>query len=127
MPVLGRAKQRLGERLGSSATAGEGTQNLLCAYMAAGVLAGLLANTVVGWWWLDPVIALLIAGLAAKEGVAAWRGESVTAAPLMCGEPLPTRGKTCCMTARRRLPSPTGRGRASVSSGCSSKRRALRR
>ena len=76
MPVLGRAKQRLGERLGSSATAGEGTQNLLCAYMAAGVLAGLLANTVLGWWWLDPVIALAIAGLAAKEGVAAWRGES---------------------------------------------------
>jgi divalent metal cation (Fe/Co/Zn/Cd) transporter len=76
MPVLGRAKQRVGQRLGSSATAGEGSQNLLCAYMAAGVLAGLVANTVIGWWWLDPVIALGIAGLAVKEGRDAWRGES---------------------------------------------------
>jgi divalent metal cation (Fe/Co/Zn/Cd) transporter len=76
MPVLGRAKQRVGQRLGSSATAGEGSQNLLCAYMAAGVLAGLVANTVIGWWWLDPVIALGIAGLAVKEGRDAWLGES---------------------------------------------------
>jgi divalent metal cation (Fe/Co/Zn/Cd) transporter len=76
MPVLGRAKQRVGQRLGSSATAGEGNQNLLCAYMAAGVLAGLVANTVIGLWWLDPVIALGIAGLAVKEGRDAWLGES---------------------------------------------------
>ena len=57
-------------------TAGEGTQNLLCAYMAAGVLAGLLANTLVSWWWLDPVIALGIAALALKEGRETWRGVS---------------------------------------------------
>jgi len=53
MPLLGRAKKRIGARLGSAATAGEGTQNLLCAYMAAGVLVGLLANTLLGAWWLD--------------------------------------------------------------------------
>jgi len=76
MPLLGRAKQRVGSQLGSRATAGEGTQNLLCAYMAAGVLAGLLANTLVGWWWLDPLIALGIAGLALKEGRETWRGAS---------------------------------------------------
>jgi divalent metal cation (Fe/Co/Zn/Cd) transporter len=76
MPLLGRAKQRVGRQLGSSATAGEGTQNLLCAYMAAGVLAGLLANTLIGWWWLDPVIGLGIAALAVKEGREAWRGDS---------------------------------------------------
>jgi len=75
MPALGVAKRRLGTRLGSGATAGEGSQNLLCAYLAAGVLAGLLANTVLGWWWLDPVVALGIAGLAVREGVEAWHGE----------------------------------------------------
>jgi divalent metal cation (Fe/Co/Zn/Cd) transporter len=75
MPLLGRAKARLGAQLGSLATAGEGAQNMLCAYMAAGVLAGLLANAALGWWWLDPVIALGIAVLAVKEGRAAWAGE----------------------------------------------------
>jgi divalent metal cation (Fe/Co/Zn/Cd) transporter len=79
MPLLGRAKQRVGSALGSSAAAGEGTQNLLCAYMAAGVLAGLLANALVGWWWLDPVVALGIATLAVREGREAWRGESCCA------------------------------------------------
>src|SRR6266705_2350987 len=69
MPALGLAKRRLGARLGSGATAGEGTQNLLCAYLAAGVLAGLLANTVLGWWWLDRVVALGIAGRAGLEGI----------------------------------------------------------
>jgi divalent metal cation (Fe/Co/Zn/Cd) transporter len=75
MPVLGVAKRRLGARLGSAATAGEGTQNLLCAYLAAAVLAGLLANTIRGWWWVDPVVALGIAALAVREGIEAWHGE----------------------------------------------------
>ncbi len=75
MPLLGAAKKRLGARLSSGATSGEGTQNLLCAYLAAAVLVGLLANTLLGWWWLDPVVALGIAGLAVREGVEAWRGE----------------------------------------------------
>lgn len=75
MPLLGRAKQRLGRQLGSAATSGEGAQNLLCAYMAAGVLAGLVANAALGWWWLDPVIGLGIAALAVEEGLEAWRGE----------------------------------------------------
>jgi divalent metal cation (Fe/Co/Zn/Cd) transporter len=75
MPLLGRAKRRLGERLGSAATSGEGTQNLLCAYLAAAVLVGLLANTLFGLWWLDPVVGLLVAGLAVNEGIEAWRGE----------------------------------------------------
>lgn len=75
MPLLGRAKQRIGAQLGSAATAGEGTQNLLCAYLAAGVLVGLLANTLLGLWWLDPIVALGIAALAVKEGREAWQGE----------------------------------------------------
>ena len=80
MPLLGRAKQRVGERLGSGATAGEGAQNLLCAYMAAGVVAGLGANAAFGWWWLDPVIALAIAAIAVHEGREAWAGEDCACA-----------------------------------------------
>ncbi|HUY48598.1 MAG TPA: hypothetical protein VMV92_23245 [Streptosporangiaceae bacterium] len=75
MPVLGVVKQRLGARLDSRATAGEGTQNLLCAAQAAAVLAGLAATAALGWWQADPVIALGLAGLAVREGREAWRGE----------------------------------------------------
>ena len=74
-PPLGIAKRRLGTQLGSVATAGEGTQNLLCAYLAGAVLVGLLANTLAGIWWLDPAVGLLIAYIALREGRAAWRGE----------------------------------------------------
>jgi divalent metal cation (Fe/Co/Zn/Cd) transporter len=79
MPLLGRAKQSIGGQLGSGATAGEGAQNLLCAYLAAGVLTGLILNAALGWWWADPVIALGIAGLAIKEGRETWRGEGCCA------------------------------------------------
>jgi divalent metal cation (Fe/Co/Zn/Cd) transporter len=75
MPFFGVAKKRVGARLDSAATAAEGTQNLICAYLAVGVLAGLLANTAFGWWWLDPIVALGIAGLAIHEGREAWEGE----------------------------------------------------
>jgi divalent metal cation (Fe/Co/Zn/Cd) transporter len=75
MPYLGIAKQRIAERIGSAATKGEGRQNMLCAYLAGALLVGLLGNALVGAWWLDPVVGLLIAGLAVKEGREAWRGE----------------------------------------------------
>lgn len=75
MPLLGGAKKRLGARLESGATSGEGGQNLLCAYLAAAVLAGLLANAAFGWWWLDPTVGLGVAGLAVWEGIEAWRGD----------------------------------------------------
>jgi divalent metal cation (Fe/Co/Zn/Cd) transporter len=76
MPLLGRAKHRLAVRLDSSATAGEGTQNILCAIQAGAVLVGLAANAAVGAWWLDPLIGLFIAFVAITEGREAWRGES---------------------------------------------------
>jgi divalent metal cation (Fe/Co/Zn/Cd) transporter len=76
MPYLGVAKQRIGARMGSSATASEGTQNLLCAYLAGAVLVGLVGNALFGVWWLDPLVGLLIAGLAIREGGEAWAGES---------------------------------------------------
>jgi divalent metal cation (Fe/Co/Zn/Cd) transporter len=79
MPVLGIAKRRLADKLGSVATRGEGTQNLLCAYLAAAVLVGLLANALLGIWWLDPVAALVVAGVAVREGVQSWRGEGCCA------------------------------------------------
>lgn len=87
MPALGVAKRRLGARLGSGATAGEGSQNLLCAYLAGAVLAGLLANGLWGWWWLDPLAALAVAGVAVREGVEAWRGEDCCAVPGAAAEP----------------------------------------
>ena len=75
MPLLGRMKHRLGATLESAATAGEGTQNILCAYLAAAVLVGLLGNTLFGLWWLDPLAALAVAALAIREGQESWRGE----------------------------------------------------
>jgi divalent metal cation (Fe/Co/Zn/Cd) transporter len=76
MPWLGRAKQRIGARIGSSATASESKQNLLCAYLAAALLVGLVGNAAVGAWWLDPVVGLLITGLAVREGREAGRGDA---------------------------------------------------
>ena len=73
-PALGLAKRRIGARLGSAATAGEGTQNLLCAYLAIAVFVGLAANTLLGAWWLDGTVALGIAAWAVIEGRRAWAG-----------------------------------------------------
>jgi divalent metal cation (Fe/Co/Zn/Cd) transporter len=75
MPMLGIAKQRLADQLGSAATAGEGRQNMLCAYLAGALLIGLLGNALVGAWWLDPAVGLLIAAVAVKEGIESWHGE----------------------------------------------------
>jgi divalent metal cation (Fe/Co/Zn/Cd) transporter len=75
MPYFGVAKRRVGDRLGSRATQGEGMQNILCAYLSAAVLAGLGANALLGWWWADPLAALVIAVVAVREGLESWRGE----------------------------------------------------
>jgi divalent metal cation (Fe/Co/Zn/Cd) transporter len=75
MPMLGIAKERLADQLGSAATKGEGRQNMLCAYLAGALLVGLLGNALLEAWWLDPVVGLLIAAVAIKEGREAWRGE----------------------------------------------------
>jgi divalent metal cation (Fe/Co/Zn/Cd) transporter len=75
MPMLGIAKERLADQLGSAATKGEGRQNMLCAYLAGALFVGLLGNALLGAWWLDPAVGLLIAVVAVKEGREAWRGE----------------------------------------------------
>jgi divalent metal cation (Fe/Co/Zn/Cd) transporter len=75
MPILGWANHKLGARLGSEATEGEGTQNYLCAVQAAGVLIGLaITATWSGGWWFDPTIGLVIAGVAVWQGIRSWRG-----------------------------------------------------
>jgi len=75
MPVFGRAKKRIGNRLQSHATTGEGTQNILCAYLSLTILVGLAANAVLGLWWADPLVALIVAVVALQTGARTWRGE----------------------------------------------------
>jgi divalent metal cation (Fe/Co/Zn/Cd) transporter len=75
MPLLAEAKRRIGRRLGSAATVREASQTQLCAYLSVGLLAGLGANALFGWWWADPLTALGIALVALREGRESWRGE----------------------------------------------------
>jgi divalent metal cation (Fe/Co/Zn/Cd) transporter len=76
MPPLAKAKARVAERLGSCAGKSESRQTLLCAYLSAALLLGLGLNALAGWWWADPITALVIAAVAVREGREAWRGES---------------------------------------------------
>ena len=75
MPLLARAKRRVGRELNSSATVKEASQNQLCAYLSVALLVGLLLNAVWGLWWADPAAALVIAAVAVKEGRESWRGD----------------------------------------------------
>ncbi|HXD69153.1 MAG TPA: cation transporter [Gaiellales bacterium] len=75
MPLLARAKRKVGVELGSRATQSEAGQNMLCAYLSIALLVGLGANALFGWWWADPLAGLVIAAVALREGVRSWRGE----------------------------------------------------
>jgi divalent metal cation (Fe/Co/Zn/Cd) transporter len=75
MPLLAFVKRRVGNKLHSAATVKEAAQTQLCAYLSVALLVGLLANALAGWWWADPAAALVIAGVAIREGVESWRGE----------------------------------------------------
>ncbi|MGZ5363918.1 MAG: cation transporter [Mycobacterium sp.] len=75
MPVLSLAQRRAGRELGSLSAVADSKQTLLCTYLSAILLAGLLLNSVLGWSWADPVAALGIAAIAVREGVNAWRGD----------------------------------------------------
>jgi divalent metal cation (Fe/Co/Zn/Cd) transporter len=76
MPLLALAKRRIGQELGSSATVQEASQTQLCAYLSVALLIGLGANALLGWWWADPITALVIAAVAIREGRESWRGDS---------------------------------------------------
>ncbi|MEW2385850.1 cation transporter [Micromonospora sp. NPDC047707] len=75
MPLLVRAKRRTGRELGSATVMADSTQTMLCTYLSAVLLVGLALNALWGWSWADPIAGLVIAGVAVREGVAAWRGE----------------------------------------------------
>ena len=76
MPFLSWAQRRTGRALGSNAVVADSTQTLLCTYLSAVLLAGLLLNATLGWSWADPIAGLVIAAVAIKEGREAWRGEN---------------------------------------------------
>src|SRR5712691_11568655 len=75
MPLLARAKRKVGRALNSSATVSEAGQNQICAYLSIALLIGLGLNALFGLWWADPAAALVIGAVAAHEGRESWRGE----------------------------------------------------
>jgi divalent metal cation (Fe/Co/Zn/Cd) transporter len=76
MPALAVAKRRTGRQLASVTVTADSQQTWLCTYLSAILLAGLVLNSTIGWWWADPIAALLIAALAAREGIEAWSGDN---------------------------------------------------
>ena len=76
MPFLSLAERRAGRDLGSATAVADSKQTLLCTYLSAAVLIGLLLNSLFGWWWADAIAGLVIAGFAVREGIEAWRGDA---------------------------------------------------
>lgn len=101
MPFLSAAQRRAGRELGSASAVADSKQTLLCTYLSAVLLVGLILNATLGWSWADPAAALVIAAIAVKEGRDAWRGDGCCAIPVTgaaqaedgcgCGP-----GCTCC-------------------------------
>jgi divalent metal cation (Fe/Co/Zn/Cd) transporter len=83
MPILSAAQRRAGRELGSASAVADSKQTLLCTYLSA----VLLANTLLGWFWTDPVAALAIAAVAVKEGRDAWRGDACCTVPTASAGP----------------------------------------
>ena len=81
MPVVSWIERRAGRELGSASAVADSKQTLICSYLSAALLVGLLLNALLGWAWADAVAALVIAGFAVREGVEAWRGDA-------CAEPV---------------------------------------
>ena len=76
MPFLSLAERRAGRELGSASAVADSKQTLMCTYLSAAVLVGLVANSLVGWWWADAIAGLVIAAFAIREGIEAWRGDA---------------------------------------------------
>ncbi|MCU1642835.1 MAG: conserved rane protein of unknown function [Nocardia sp.] len=81
MPVLSWAQRRAGRELGSASAVADSKQTLLCTYLSAVLLIGLLLNSLFGWSWADPIAALVIAVIAIREGINAWRGDTCCPSP----------------------------------------------
>jgi divalent metal cation (Fe/Co/Zn/Cd) transporter len=88
MPLLSAVQRRTGRELGSRSAVADSKQTLLCTYLSAVLLVGLAVNSLFGWWWADPVAALVIAAVAVTEGREAWRGDACcTPAAVLTPEP----------------------------------------
>lgn len=94
MPVLSAAQRRAGRELGSASAVSDSKQTLLCTYLSAVLLAGLLLNSLFGWSWADPLAALVIAAIAVREGIEAWRGDPCCPNPASLTEK--TTRHDCC-------------------------------
>lgn len=86
MPFLSWAQRRTGRALDSATVVADSTQTLLCTYLSAVLLAGLVLNATLGWGWADPIAGLVIAAVAVREGVQAWHGEGCACGPTITGE-----------------------------------------
>jgi divalent metal cation (Fe/Co/Zn/Cd) transporter len=101
MPLLSLAQRRAGRELGSASAVADSKQTLLCTYLSAAVLVGLVLNAALGWWWADPAAGLALAVLAVREGRNAWRGD------------------TCCPPVHLDAPrAAAGTGDCGCSAGC---------
>ena len=96
MPLLSFAQRRTGKALGSNAVVADGTQTLLCTYLSAVLLVGLILNATLGWFWADPVAGLVIAAVAVREGVQSWRGEGCCAPAQSGADKSSTCDDGCC-------------------------------
>jgi divalent metal cation (Fe/Co/Zn/Cd) transporter len=76
MPFLSFAERRAGRELGSATAVADSKQTLICSYLSAAVLVGLLLDSLLGWWWADPIAALVIVVFAVREGIEAWKGDA---------------------------------------------------
>lgn len=81
MPFLSAAQRKAGRELGSASAVADSKQTLLCTYLSAVLLVGLILNATLGWSWADPIAALVIAAVAVKEGIDAWQGKGCGCAP----------------------------------------------
>jgi divalent metal cation (Fe/Co/Zn/Cd) transporter len=93
MPGLSYAQRRAGRELGSATAVADSKQTLLCTYLSAVLLVGLVLNSALGWSWADPLAALVIAAVAVKEGRAAWRGDACCPVPIRADD---AKSCDCC-------------------------------
>lgn len=96
MPVLSWAQRRAGRELGSLSAVADSEQTLLCTYLSAVLLVGLLLNSLFGWSWADPIAGLVIAAIAVKEGLNAWKGDTCCPAPVSTAGAAAGHDCDCC-------------------------------
>jgi Co/Zn/Cd efflux system component len=104
MPVLSWAQRRAGRELGSKTAVADSKQTLLCTYLSAVLLVGLVLNNTLGWWWADAGAALVIAAIAVREGINAWRGEACCTIPHDPAAADGTEDDDCCAPCEASTP-----------------------